>query len=445
MPSHRTLLMYFKRILIHDAAWNIAGTIAGRGAMAFFGIAIARTVSLTDFGHYTALMLFAMMFIAVLGGSITNTVIQAYAIFWFNAPRGLGSHLRSRSLQMIGCTTAIGGILFLCSPIFTEWGAAYAQRDLVILCIIFISLSLLSNFFIGLLSAAQAFRTLAYLQIFNGFVLTVIAIFGMMHIANLREFLLGLCMATTFNAALLLWALWRKIAKHPQILLNSSPFPTLTSLSQKFLPLAAAALAITPAYWLVSLLIERYSPTGDVALFGVALQWFQALALIPTALANVTLPALTHEWQKTKQSGTFDSLRANLYRAIKRNTLFMLPIVAVACLLSPILVNLYKFPQTYAIWVICAAFSASYLLAVQLPAANLLMAAGLFATGGLMNVMWAVVFLLASAFFIIVFRLGPLGGGGALLIAYLTHSIWTFLYLHNLLKPNLSRGKKGII
>jgi len=184
-----------------------------------------------------------------------------------------------------------------------------------------------------------------------------------------------------------------------------------------FPALLSGALA-SPAHWVVYTMLAN-TPNGyvELAVLGVAMQWFNVIMFVPGTAGRVVLPILTDHVTKNDHR----SSRKILLYAMGANALVAVPLAVIVGVLSPYIMGLYgkNFEHDY-IPLVVAVMTAA-LLAIQTPVGNLLAASSRMWLGALMNAGWAVVYV-GLAYFLV--DRGSTGVMMALGMGYIAHTIW---------------------
>lgn len=183
-------------------------------------------------------------------------------------------------------------------------------------------------------------------------------------------------------------------------------------------PAFLAGILVTPAHWRVqTMLLNTSNGYANVALLGVAMQWFNAAMFVPNVAGRVLLPVLA------QQLGGGESNRAGkiLKYTIVANLAFALPLAIVLSAVSPWIMGAYgsqfrdgALSLSIIAFVACLAVSAA-------PLGQFLAAENRMWTGATMNFGWALLYLTAAAALV---GNGTKGIVSAMGIAYLGHSIW---------------------
>lgn len=185
------------------------------------------------------------------------------------------------------------------------------------------------------------------------------------------------------------------------------------------LPALLAGLLVSPAHLICqSILAATPNGHGEVALLGVAMQWFAAITFLPQVAGRALTPLLTEYTAKRDHA----SSKQLLNLSIRANLLVSIPIAIGVAILSPWLLKIYgpEFGQGYPVLILCA-FAAVFAGVAQ-SIGTLISAHAQLWLGMLMNLGWAASFVALTFAFQ---RFGATGLAGALLFAYLLHTLWT--------------------
>lgn len=200
------------------------------------------------------------------------------------------------------------------------------------------------------------------------------------------------------------------------------------------MPALLIGLLVVPTHWVCYALLAN-TPNGyaEIAVLGVAMQWFNVILFLPSVAGRVVLPILTAQ---VADKNHVDAKRL-LLLAIGANGVVTVPVAIFAAVFSSWILGFYGAQfQNGSITMVIAVITAS-LLAVQTPVGNMVVAVSRMWLGAFMNFGWALVYV---GFAYALLGYGSAGIVGAMGIAYLFHSIWTFAFANNLMNtknPNL--------
>lgn len=196
-------------------------------------------------------------------------------------------------------------------------------------------------------------------------------------------------------------------------------------LTNAAIPSMLAQLAVTPAQWVMQLMLLNSSGGyGAVGLFGLATQWFNIVMFAPAAISRVVLPILTEKYNH----GYDGSAKKFVLLACTVNLL-------VACLVAlPIFLFTQQIFEIYdkdlpSYYFVHLAVLSAVIVSFQAPIGSLVMASADFWLGVLMNIGWMATYL--SIGFVLTEKHGVAGASEALLLSYCVHLAWTIVYAKN--------------
>lgn len=204
-----------------------------------------------------------------------------------------------------------------------------------------------------------------------------------------------------------------------------SEWQTLKSFS---LPAFLSGLMLLPAHWLChAMLINSDNGKANMAVIGVANQWFYAVLMLPMAATRVMLPILSSLFAEGKNTDSKIMLRFSVIS----NVALLLPFAVIFIFVSPYLMSLYG-DDYVASWpvvsiiVFAAAFSA-----ISAPLGQVLAAKSKMWTALSINLVWALTYIILTA---LLLSKGAMGLAIALLVAYILHGIWSAVLAYRLLR-----------
>lgn len=188
------------------------------------------------------------------------------------------------------------------------------------------------------------------------------------------------------------------------------------------LPALLSGALVTPAHWVCqAMLANTDNGYKEIALLGVAMQWFGAILFLPNISSRVILPMLTDYVTAENHA----NVKRILILAIKTNMLMTLPLVAAISVLSPWILSLYGPDFRDGYLVLTIAVITATLVGMMTPVGNLIAARSMMWLGMTMNLGWASIYVCLSYLSL---NHGALGIIGALCVAYLSHSVWTVFW-----------------
>lgn len=194
------------------------------------------------------------------------------------------------------------------------------------------------------------------------------------------------------------------------------------------LPALLAGVMVTPAHWICQTMLAK-TPNGyaEIALLGVAMQWFNAIQFMPMVAGRVIAPMLT----EAVVSDNYTDSKRILILAIKANAFIALPLAFFISVLSRWILLLYGSAFCNGSKVLVIAVATAALLAIQTPVGNMVAATSRMWLGMSMNLGWALIYITTSNLLI---DRGATGVIISLGLAYVIHAIWTFVFAYTQLK-----------
>jgi O-antigen/teichoic acid export membrane protein len=190
------------------------------------------------------------------------------------------------------------------------------------------------------------------------------------------------------------------------------------------LPALLSGVLVVPAHWICQAMLANTSNGyAELAVLGVAMQWFNVILFLPSVSGRVVLPILT---EHLSDKNHLDAKRLLLF-SIGANAVVTVPIAILAAVFSSWILQLYGAEfQNGSITMVIAVITAS-LVSIQTPVGNMIAAVSRMWLAALMNFSWALVYV-GLAYTLIVSGYGSAGIAGAMGIAYLVHTIHLFSF-----------------
>lgn len=325
------------RRLISGASWSLLGAVIGNGLGLAASILIARMLAREAFGYFIALQ-------------TTVALVSAFAAFGvgiaatrFTAELSRRDPARLQRIlalcELIVLAAAIAGTVILL--LGSQWLALHAfaapplasRIGLVALATMPLALDGLQKSVLIGLSQLRGFAFATIAGALTGLPLML----GLTYACGLDGAVLGLlCNALAASAAsrLQMRSALSGLAIRPTLAGSRAEFDTLARIA---LPGVLSGLLPVVSLWLVQAILIRSASPGELAIFGVAMQWFGIVNFVPTSLARALMPLLTDVVadQNHRRSGSV------LLAGIAANSLTALPVAVVGALLSSWIVDSY--------------------------------------------------------------------------------------------------------
>ncbi|MFM7012904.1 MAG: oligosaccharide flippase family protein [Betaproteobacteria bacterium] len=417
------------KALVSGSAWSLFAGVAMQIGLFISTLLVNRTLGTYAFGQFSLVTSTINFFVAVAGLGISTAVIRYSAELKDRDPNKLRrviSSLRTILLITGSAATAILIVISAVSP------SLFGNRE--------------ASFYIALASPAAFFFTMDifYKSILIGF-------------SDLRSFAISAAISSVVSVPILYFSaiffglsgivisipvtalIQLKFTKSfAQLSLDRFSIGDLRGFDESelslivsfLIPTFLAGIASSTAPWLVQMLLARTSNgVVQVGIFNTAFQWFNLIMFFPVIYARVISPILT-EFVTSHQKG---STRKFFLSSIFVNAIFALPASIVIASLSANIMSFYSIFYAEAKDTLVIVAVAGLVAAVQGPVSNLLVAQSRMWLGAAMNFLWAAVYVIFAALFS---NFGARGVAGALLIAYIIHSVWGFMYSMNALRAH---------
>lgn len=188
------------------------------------------------------------------------------------------------------------------------------------------------------------------------------------------------------------------------------------------LPSLLATAMVGPAHWLCQLVLAGTSGGfHQIAVLGIAMQWFNAIVLLPTAAGRVLTPILV---ESTADGDHRKSLKV-LQISVALMAVVTIPSAAVIVLTAPFVMSTYSHDFLGESNALRLAILAAAIAAIVSPVGNVLIAKSRAWLSMTMNLGWAI-FYVSIAYTLR--NYGALGVTAGLTIAYVMHSCWVLVW-----------------
>jgi EPS I polysaccharide export inner membrane protein EpsE len=182
--------------------------------------------------------------------------------------------------------------------------------------------------------------------------------------------------------------------------------------------------------WVVQTMLARTNNGyAELALFGIAMQWFNALLFVPSVANKVLMPMLTELVEAKDAVGA----RAVVKHALIVNFIVTSLIVLVFCLISRFILTAYGENYPTGVYVLSIIATAALLASMMNVSGNLISAHSRMWLGSLMNLGWAVIYI-GFSFLAVQRGFGATGVASALLLAYVAHFLWSAIWVRATIK-----------
>lgn len=417
--------------LVRGAFWSVAGTVLSKGLTLAASIVVARLVGKGAYGDLGMVQTTVAGFAAFAGFSLGVTATKYVAEFRLtNAARAGRIIALSNAVAWI-TSVLVALVLFFLAPWLAQHNLhAPRLQGLLRISALLLLLGGVSGAQTGILAGFEAFKLIARINCLVG-----VVSFPVLVVGTYFGGVPGAVWALVANAAVL-YGLNRQAirqeARRAGVPLSVSHWFQEWPILWKFsLPAVLANIMVGPVHWACTAMLYNLPKIGDaeMGVFSAADRWFFLLLLVPNLVGQCVLPLMS------ERLAVADKLQSRrlLGASIGLNALIVTPVLLVLAAASPLIMRLYGHGfaggATTLVIVLCTAG----LLALQTPVGQLIVASGNIWPGFLMNVGWAVAYLIGTKLLV---GYGANGLAGARLIAYGLHASWTFWYAFHLLRKS---------
>ncbi len=402
--------------------WSMASAVISRGLMLAALVLVARMLGKMGFGELGMIRSTVGMFGVLAGFGLGLTATKHVAEFRSSDP--------ARAGRIIGLSTLFaavtGGLMALGLFILAPWLAEHTINaphltGILRIGTLILFINALNGAQTGALAGFEAFKTIAHVNLFVGLISFPILISGA-YFGGLTGAVWALAINLGVNWLLNHLAL-RKESRRYNVSFTFRNCSRELSVLWKFsLPAVLASSLVGPVNWICNaLLVNQPEGYGEMGIFSAANQWYAMLLFLPGLLGSVVLPVFS---ERLGQRQIKQSMRT-LSLAIKTNALLVLPIVLLASIASPYIMNLYGEDFRSGWPTLVVVLLTAGLLAVQTPVGQIIAASGKMWIGFAMNFGWALTFIVST---LLLLDLGSLGLATARIIGYVFHATWVFAF-----------------
>lgn len=208
--------------------------------------------------------------------------------------------------------------------------------------------------------------------------------------------------------------------------INKDDIPILYKFS---LPAALASIMAGPTYWIMKTILVRTCGYEELAVFEAADYWKTIALFVPATIAQIALPILSSMVNSDK-SKYWKVFNLNL----GLNTVLALMFAIAISLCSSLIMSSYgQDYSTNTLPLIVLSFSTVFSIMSSVIGLAITSRAKMW-IGFLFNGVWGVLLIGFSYLFTVVFPWGAAGISFAILLSYLIHSIYQFIYLKIIIK-----------
>lgn len=414
--------------LAKGAFWSMAGAVISRGLMLAASVFVAQMLGKTGYGELGMIQSTVGMFGVFAGFGLGLTATKHVAEFRRSDPERAGRIIGLSELVAMGT----GGLMALGLFIFAPWLAEHTINaphlaGVLQIGALILFISALNGAQTGALSGFEAFKTIAYVNLFVGLISFPIIVGGA-YFGGLTGAVWAMAINLCFNWLLNHLALRKEAQRYMVPFTLRGCSRELSVLWRFSLPAVLAGSMVGPVDWICSaLLVNQPDGYGEMGIYSAANQWYAMLLFLPGLLGSVVLPVLS---ERLGQKETNQSMKT-MVLAIKANALLVLPLVLLASIASPYIMGLYGEGFRSGWPTLVVVLLTTGLLAVQTPIGQIIAASGKMWIGFAMNMGWAIIFVLGT---LLLVNKGSLGLATARAVGYVFLATLVYGYAMRLLR-----------
>lgn len=433
----RLLKPYWERVeaseigarLAGGAFWSLSGAVISRGLMLLSSILVARILGREIYGEYGMIRSTVNMFIVFAGFGFGLTATKYVAELRNSDPVRAGRIISISGFfaMLSGALIAVG--VFVAAPWLTAEtiNAPHLTVELKIGAII-LFLTVLNGAQTGALAGFEAFRTIAKVNLWVGF-LSFPLLIGGVYWDGLRGAVWALAANVAINWVLNHLALRKEASRFRIPLTFNGCFSEWHTLWKFSLPAALSGVMVSPVMWACNtILVNQPDGYGQMGIFDAANQWRTAILFVPTMIGQIVLPMLS------SLKGDDSNLKYNLmlkYNMIINGISAMLMALPIAGF-APLIMESYGEGFREGASVLVILVISSILISFNNVVGQAIASNEKMWIGFLFNAGWSISILILVMIFI-KFMPGALSLSLSILISYCIHSIWQFYYLKKIL------------
>lgn len=409
--------------LLRGSFWSLLGTVAARALGLAAAILAARIIGKAVYGELGIIQSTVGMLGAFAGFGMGTTATKYVAELRNNDPAKAGriialSSLVSWSVSLVLMVALYIGAPWLClHTLVAPHLTGYVRISGLLLVV-----SGVNGAQLGVLSGFEAFKSIARVSAFTG-LLNFPLIVGGALVLGLPGIIWGMVLAQAIGCLLNMYALRREADRY------SIPISFLSCMSEMPVvwrysaPAVLGSALISVVNWIAAtMLVRRPNGYGEMGSFNAANQWFNALMWLPYIISGVTLPVLAERLGAADKPNTVKLLKMTF----RINAAFVLPVMAIGCLLSPYIMKSYGKGFAGGWPTLIVVLMTAAVLSLELIVGELIAAAGHMWLGLVSNIGWGLIFLGTTPLFL---KWGAFGLASSRLVAYIAHAMFNGIYL----------------
>ena len=383
--------------LIRGTFWSLVATVFSR----FLGLAssmlVARILGKIGLGELGIIQSTVGMFSSFAGLGLGLAATKHIAEHRVHDPVAVGEAIGflSRISLISGC------LISFVVVIFAPWLAAHTLaapqlapelREGTLLLLF----GVINGVQTGVLSGFEAFKTIARVNLISGFANFPMLICGA-YFGGVAGTVWGMIAVLALNCYLNFLAVRTEAVKAGVPISRGKTAKHFELIWSFGLPGMLAGLIFGPANWITNtLLVNQHDGYAEMGLLNATNSWFQAVAFLPNLLGQVLLPILATYTAAKDSRGVARALTITTWA----NAIIVFPVVALGCLFSRNIMELYGSGFAQGGPVLTLTLISGGILMIQGPITNQLIASGKMWAYFAAHIAWGCVFVVASLSFV---------------------------------------------
>lgn len=402
---------------LKNAFWSLLGAILLRSQIIIVSIFLGRILLIKEYGQLGLLRstIGTFTIFASVGIGLGATKFISEAIF---SGKKLISALIKFSYQVTFFVASLFGIsTFLLartvsnSLINEGVFAIYIQFAAVL---IFLNCILSTQ--VGILNGLQSFKKVAVLNLYGSLLAIPLQLY-FTWLYNIQGFIFASCLSSIIQIGFNHWSIRAYFNEFKEVEGQTVSIRMKIKFMNFCIPAALSGLLVTPVSWYCNtILVKSVNGFREMAFFDIANNWRMILIFIPATISQVVLPNISAIGEKLQ-------LKKFLYFNMLLNGVITILSCLFLFIISIPLLKFYGQQYVYGDFAFKILITSSIFLAIGNVIGQLIAGKLKMWYGFTVNIIWAIVIILLSNYFISQKHLGAEGLAWAYLISYFIHTI----------------------
>jgi len=397
-------------------------------------ILIARSVRATEFGIYAMVVSTQVIVILFAGFAMGTTLAKFISEYTVRSPPEARA-LAKVGLVLVALFTGASTSAYVALKDFIGKGLFNEPRvsELIPLSALVVLSTVLFSTAFGMVQGCQRIRALAVMRVLSP-MLSIGLVAVLLRVFNLEGVFIGLFLGQTSVAIGTLVWLNRSRFQFTYSAIRGSVSMHSKRLLAYSIPAVLSASLVVPVVWLGNTALALSTSFEILAYFAVAYVTFQSLNVFPQSIVIPLIPRVSE-----LSIASPKDIPASIVWTLRFSSVTLLPIVvSVALFAKPIVTLLYGEAYAPAADAVYLMVTASYFYATASIIGAAIAGIGRVWVGFGLNALWALLFLVLSAFLIP--RWGVLGLAATFSCSYAAHVVSSFVVMKKVVRVDLREG-----